>query len=628
MTRILTLNFSGHQWVYIACDGLECRLEGNLLGYAIYLMMIFLPGMGFGELIQVWNDGENLASRFAWAFGIGLSFDTVVLLVRTSGLRLGNSALVGIDFATVEFILFAGLLALLVGLVLHRRLTFSTKVTRTDLLVGATILGLGVLLLSYFNKFPIFPEYQSPDYQVHVEIARALLSGTATSIPSGVLYYAVHFQLASAILLVGGEPLIVVQRTMAILVVLSPLFIYQVSVKLFENQFAALLNVAIYAFSGTIWFGSVFNSGLYANFFGILIALFLLTNLVNVTRPNAPRSTWVVFLLSTVVAYMSHYTEVTVFAAILLTLLVQLALHWKEVRPLLAPSIVIAAPSAVVVAVYPRVIGQLLASATQGGGSLIGSTTLSTLLSPLPVLGFLALEITDDVATIVLLALAVIFIYDALKTKKSTRFYLPLIWLLALIVVAPFNAGAWRFSYEALVPLTVLSGFAIYSVLPKQDATVKRQAFRRGGSRWKARFFVLIPVILLLAGSWGQRTIENVIDSPDVSSQAQQQVYSSIYWLRDNTPQNSAYLSVSDWRFTYSGFLIGRNTIHNFISQPEEAAKFAKGNGLSYIIVTNLVTESLPPVPQLFPWNNFPSTGTVNLTLVYSGTDVRIYKVH
>src|SRR3989441_11415071 len=309
--------------------------------------MIFLPGFGLGELLKIWKEGETIAERVAWAFGIGLSFDTLVFMVRTSGLQIGGVRLIGMDFQTIYFILGVGLVALSAGLVLHRRLAFPTKVVRTDLLIGVMTLGLGLLLVLYFNKFPIFPEYQSPDYQVHVEIARALLSGTSTSIPSGVLYYGVHFQLASAILLVGGEPLVVVQRTMAILVMLSPVFIYQLSVKLFENQSAALLNVAIYAFSGTIWFGSVFNSGLYANFFGILIALFLLTSLVNVTRPDAPRVTWAVFLLSTVAAYMSHYTEVTVFAAILLTLFVQAAFHWKEVRPFLAPSIVIAAPSAI-----------------------------------------------------------------------------------------------------------------------------------------------------------------------------------------------------------------------------------------------------------------------------------------
>ena len=603
-------------------------LDSYTPGYLVYVAMIFLPGLALGELLQIWKEGETIAERFAWAFGIGLSFDTLVFMVRTSGLQIGGVRLVGVDFQTVYFILGVGLVALSAGLVRHRRLAFPTKVVRTDLLIGVMTLGLGLLLVLYFNKFPIFPEYQSPDYQVHVEIAGSLLSGTLASIPSGVLYFGVHFQLASAILLVGGEPLVVVQRTMAILVLISPLFVYQASVKLLENQSAGLLNVAIYTFSGAVWFGSVFNSGLYANFFGILVALFLLSSLVSVTRPNAPRLTWAVFLLSTVAAYMSHYTEITVFAAIILALLVKAVFRRKEVRPFLAPSIMIAAPAAIVVAIYPDIIGQLFASATQGGGSLIGSTTLSTLLSPWPVLGFLALEITDDAATIVLLALAAIFVYDALRTKRSTGFYLPLIWFLALIVVAPFNDGAWRFSYEALVPLTLLSGFAIYSLIPKHDATVKRQAFRRDRDRWKARLFVFIPLVLLLAGSWGQRTVENVIDRPEASSQAQQQVYSTIYWMRDNTPKNSTYLSVSDWRFTYSGFLIGRSTIHNFISQPEEATKFAKSNGLPYIIVTNLVTESLPPVPELFPWNNFPSTGTANLTLVYSGTDVRIYKVH
>src|SRR5207245_5746851 len=209
------------------------------------------------------------------------------------------------------------------GLGLHRRFHFPVKVVSTDLLIAVMTLGLGLLLLLQFNKYPIFPEYQSPDYQIHVEIAQSLLSGTLTSIPSGVLYFGVHFQLASAILLVGGEPLVVVQRTMAVLVLFSPLFVYLASVELFENQFVGLLNVAIYTFSGTIWFGSIFNSGLYANFFGIVIALFLLSSLISVTKPNAPRLIWAVFLLSTVAAYMSHYTEVTVFAAITLALLVK-----------------------------------------------------------------------------------------------------------------------------------------------------------------------------------------------------------------------------------------------------------------------------------------------------------------
>ncbi len=216
--------------------------------------MIFLPGIGLGELLQVWKEGKTIAERFAWALGIGLSFDTLVFMLRTSGLQIGGVHLVGMDLQTIYFILAVGLVTLSAGLGLHRRFNFPVKVVRTDLLMGVMTLGLGLLLLLQFNKYPIFPEYQSPDYQIHVEIAQSLLSGTLTSIPSGVLYFGVHFQLASAILLVGGEPLVVVQRTMAVLVLFSPLFVYLASVALFENQFVGLLNVAIYTFSGTIWF--------------------------------------------------------------------------------------------------------------------------------------------------------------------------------------------------------------------------------------------------------------------------------------------------------------------------------------------------------------------------------------
>ncbi len=600
-------------------------LEPLALGYLVYVAMIFLPGIGLGELLQAWKEGETLAERFAWAFGIGLSFDTLVFLVRTSGLQIGGVRLVGMDLQTIYFILGVGLVALLAGLVLHRRFAFPTKVVRTDLALGVMILGLGALLLFYFNKYPIFPEYQSPDYQNHVELAQSLLSGALTSIPSGILYYGVHYQLASTILLVGGEPLLVVQRTMALLVVLSPLLVYAASVKLFGKLGVGLLNSLVYSFSGAIWFGSVFNSGLYANFFGILVALFLLSSFLSVASAGASRSTWVVFLLSTFAAYLSHYTAVTIIGAIFLTLLLQAALSRKDARPFVAPSLVLVAPGAVVAAAYPRLVGLVFNLATQGGGSLIGATTLSDLFAPFPVLSFIALEITYDVATIILLVMAIIFAYDAVR-ERSAGLLLPLVWLLALLAVAPFNNSAWRFSYEALVPLTLMAGFALFSLLPKRDLTKQRRAFGGGGRGWKGGVLFLI-LLLILAGSWGERTVANVANGTDSSSLAQQQVYSAIYWLKDNTPKNSSYLTVSDWRFTYTGLMIGRQTSYQFESTPADATALAKQKGSRYIIVTNIVTTEIAPVPSLFPWNNFPSSSTANLALVYSNLDVRIYKV-
>src|SRR5712692_9806921 len=82
--------------------------------------MIFLPGIGLGELLQVWKEGKTIAERFAWALGIGLSFDTLVFMVRTSGLQIGAGRLVGMDLQTIYFILGVGLVTLSAGLALSR----------------------------------------------------------------------------------------------------------------------------------------------------------------------------------------------------------------------------------------------------------------------------------------------------------------------------------------------------------------------------------------------------------------------------------------------------------------------------------------------------------------------------
>src|SRR5437016_5501898 len=222
---------------------------------------------------------------------------------------------------------------------------------------------------------------------------------------------------------------------------------------------------------------------------------------------------------------------------------------------------------------------------------------------------------TDDLATTVFLVLAALFAYRTLKAR-GTELFLPLVWFLSLLAVAPFNDSAWRFSYEALVPLTLMAGFAIISFLPKPDLTKKRDALRRRRIKWNGPLFVVMALLFLLVGSWGQTTVANVAGSPGVSSAAQQGVYSALYWMRDNTPENSSYLSVSDWRFTYTGLMIGRQTYYAFESNPADAIALAKQKGSHYVIVTNIVTAEIAPVPSLFPWNNFPTNSTSSLSLV------------
>ena len=140
---------------------------------------------------------------------------------------------------------------------------------------------------------------------------------------------------------------------------------------------------------------------------------------------------------------------------------------------------------------------------------------------------------------------------------------------------------------------------------------------------------VLIIILFgaIIIGSWGQTLVADSLSNSKIVSQSQLSVYNSIYWLKDNTANDSRYLSVSDWRFTYTNLIIGRTGLYEYVRIPSDAIKIARNESANYIIVTNISTVQLPPVPALFPWNNFPSSSNSNLTLVYQDPDVRIYEI-
>ena len=59
---------------------------GSSYGFAVYLLEIFIPGIGIGELTRAWRQDWGLSERIGMAFGLGLAFDTLVLVVATSGM--------------------------------------------------------------------------------------------------------------------------------------------------------------------------------------------------------------------------------------------------------------------------------------------------------------------------------------------------------------------------------------------------------------------------------------------------------------------------------------------------------------------------------------------------------------
>jgi hypothetical protein len=600
--------------------------EPFLGGYLIYLCEIFVPGIGLGELLGVWESAKvGLIDRIAYAFGLGIAVDTVVLLVRTSGASLAGYTLRGIDPATLYFIMVFGIVALGISLFRRKKFLIPIRPTIQDGALAAIMAVLAIMVSLFFQKYPIFPEYQSQDYGTHVQITQQLVSGAITSMPGGILYYGVHFQLASALILVGGNPLVTVQRTMGFLVVLSPLLVYLGASRLFSRRSAGLVASAVYALSGTVWFVSVFDAGLYANFFGILISLFLLVSLVDIIGDIRSVRGWTVFVLAVVAAYFSHYTTVTLIPALFGVPLIQLFRNRADVKRFLIPPIVAAAPGILVIVSSPGLVSRVLNLAIAGGGSLNGSTAISSALAPIPALGYLALEVYDDIGFVFLLIFAIVYVYKG-AVGRSAIIFVPLLWFIALIAASPQNLSAWRFSFEATAPLVLMASFGIFSLLPK----LKIQKNRKGDSNANRQYAKVLVILLILlspvvVGSWGTTMLSDSVSQTQAVSDSQSAVLSALGWIGNNTASNSSFLSVTDWRFTYSDLLIGRATTYTYFASQSQAIEYAQQIGANYIVVTNVVTLALPANPQDFPWNTYQASS--NMTMVYSNNDVKIFKL-
>jgi len=604
-------------------------------GYLVYLLFIFLPGIGFGELLDLWRS-ESLAERVALAFALGLSIDAVALLIKTSGFF----GLTGIGVNSVYLVIAIGLVALIISAASKRKVAFPVRPARIDFTLFAIMILQGLMLLVYLQKYPIFPEYFAQDPTVHVEYVLGLISGSITSIPGGLLYFGVHYQLAAGVLLVGGEPLVVIQRIMAILVTISPLLFFYAAKKIFASDRAAMITTILYSFSGMVWYAGVFDSGLYPNFYGILAALFLIVAVINVVESKSFLP-WILFAIALINAYMSHYSLLTLLPSLILLPIFRLirvrSVADPSFRRFLTAAIITIAPAGVPLVLYPNLASRILFLATSGGGVQEASTFLSNELSFFPVLSYMAVEMENDVALIVSLILLAFFVYRAL-VLKNILLSIPIVWLLALMIAAPFNISAWRFSYETLVPLTLTSGYALFSILPftmrggrqspqKKAAMSKRIKSRSGQSQLVPLALFVILFGAILVGSWGQIMLGDALTDTGAVAQSQNYVYQSIYWLKTNTPNGSQYLSVSDWRFTYSNLMIGRLTHYQYIFNVSSAIQVAKNTSSGYIIVTNFVTSNVPNVSGLFPWNTFPASSNANLTLIFSNPDVRVYEI-
>ncbi len=595
-------------------------------GYLVYLLEIFLPGLGLGELLNVWKKEDRVVEKFALALGLGLAFDTLVILVRTSGLHLAGLTLLGLEPATIYFLIAFGLVSLSVSFVRKRRFDLASRPSPSDLAILLLMAIQGLIVLLWLEKYPIFPGFQSPDYALHVGIAQGLLSGSVSSLPYGALYYGIHYQLASAFLLVGGEPLATAETVMAILVALSPSLFYLATTRLLSSVRAGLVATAIYTFSGTIWFNSVFTTGLYANFFGILASLFFVVAYVGVADKISSRHAWTTFILALVMLYYSHFSSITLFPAILAIPLLKLIGKRSDFKRYALPTVVTFLPAAVGFVAFHDFVSSILNLAAGGPAFIVGGTPLSSTLSSIPVLSLMALETSNDVAFVFLLVFVAVYVYKCVVSKQA-MLLVPLVWLSAIALVSIFAVLPTRFAFSALLPFGLMAGYGLSAIVPKVATTVKKR--RKGATKsWQyLKIFFVLTVLLVpvFVNSWDQFALSDALTSAGDYSNAQRMVYSAMYWLKDNTPARSTYASVTDWRFTYTDLFFGRTT--NIVPVFGQKALFliARQQHDNYLIVTFFITVQPPASTLHAPWDSIHPSA--NFTLVYSNSDVKIFKL-
>jgi hypothetical protein len=598
-----------------------------LFGYVEFVALLFLPGLAFMELFGVGVD-ISFAERLGLAFGLSMAIDVLILVFRTSGLLVGSKLMVGIGPETIELMLGASLVVLAAAVALHRRVTFYAKPERYDLYVLGLVVAQAALIAAHFSKYPIFPEFSSGDFTQHVQITADLQTGRISMFPGGILYYGAHLLMGSLVALSGDIVLVATQYAMSILAALSPLLVYFAVSSLTASRRVGLAATLLYVSTGFMWFGSVFDAGLYANFYGILSILLLFALVPVVLRQPKSPGVWVALLLAVGSGYFSHYSYVTVIPALVALPVVLFVLDRKLSFPAVAIPVVLVAPGALAALLRPELV-TLLVQFVQapGAANVLVDTGLSPYFAGWPVLRYIVIEVADDLGAVLTLLLAALGVYVTVRSKNPLVWTL-IVWLLAILVVAPFSETAWRFSYMALVPLLLIASVGFESLIPRFDDKGLRQRSKMRAKSDYGRYrlgLAGIVFLLLLVNSSSWQLLTDAASTGAENNKIQHGVLAAMQWMNANTPAGSLVVSVTDYDYNYYQLLYDRASGYAPLATPDEVVAASAGSKEpTYVVLTTVGTVPLINASEN-PFALYP--GDDRFQLDYNQSGVLIYQL-
>ena len=243
-------------------------------------------------------------------------------------------------------------------------------------------------------------------------------------------------------------------------------------------------------------------------------------------------------------------------------------------------------------------------------------------------LRYVAVEIANDLATFVALGLAALGVCVAVRGKNPLTLML-VVWLVAMLVVAPFTEAAWRFSYMTLVPLLIVAAVGFEALSPKDDDRAFRRRSKLRARQDYGRYrngLMGIVFLLLVVNSWSWALVADAASNGAANYETQNGVLKAMHWMNATAPLGTQVVSVTSSNFNYYQLLYGKPSGYVPLATPDDiVASAGSGKAATFVVLTKVGTVTAPDSSQN-PFMLYPKDSRFRLQYNDSGVVV-VYKL-
>ena len=520
--------------------------------------------------------------------------------VNVIGLTLVLTVIISaIEFAVINKVSYTSLIT---GLTLATIITYYVRkhygkhgVSNYSKLSLVLALTYVLIIVSTYYVYPIFPANRSGDFLVYIKDSLKFATGEATLKDLVTLHPAIYLLLGTILSLNILNPLVLTRFFMLILTISSIPLIYEVSRK-FYGKFAGELALLLSIFINIFWYYTVIITGLYANFLGLMMALYLLYLISKYVKDN-DRAYLVLAIPTTLIMLMSHETTFAVLLALWLS-----SIHHSIVKKnltLIKTSAILSAPLILIPILIPASLKFILIfienyilkfKVMQIRVLLISPVnpiynTLKT-ISPLLANTYASIGISGLTLTLACMISGIVLILK----KQSGLQLIPWYWLIILWITSYFTTEYWRLALNAAIPVTLFASLISKQALLKINIGIDKLSLKEHVKKFLKYELAAFTIILLLTTSNIISALMYNYSRIRETHELQYGVIEAMQWIKENTPENAKIISIARWHFMYAPYIINRKHIGDYSLGPCQLRKYVRTiDNKTYIVIWNKI---------------------------------------